>query len=110
MIQEANIFNSKITPAISSGIFGVMYNYSNYYTILNIVAQCFRAIHIMSEKNQNGERKYQIRKGFELRRIKGEVTDSMTEKDQKTRVDAGRREAQGPEDVRCGGRQVSKRG
>ena len=82
-IPEANIFNSKITPAIPSGIFGVMYNYSNYYTILNIVAQCFRAIHIMSEKNQNEERKYQIRKGFELCRIKGEVTDSMTEKDQK---------------------------
>ena len=37
----------------------------------------------MSEKNQNKERKYQIRKGFELCRIKGEVADSMTEKDQK---------------------------
>ena len=38
---------------------------------------------MMSEKNQNEERKYQIRKGFKLSRIKGEETDSMTEKDQK---------------------------
>ena len=82
-IPEANIFNSKLTPTIPSGIFGVMYNYSNYYTILNIVAQCFRAIHLMSERNQDEERKCQIRKGFELSRIKGEVTNSMTEKDQK---------------------------
>ena len=82
-IPEANIFNSKITPTIPSGIFGVMYNYSNYYTILNIVAQCFRAIHIMSEKNQNKERKSQIRQGYELSRITEDVTDSMTETDQK---------------------------
>ena len=45
-IAEANILNNKITPAIPSGIFGVMYNYSHYYTILNIVAQCSRAIYI----------------------------------------------------------------
>ena len=81
-IPEANIFNSKITSVIPSGIFGVMYNYSNYYTILNIVAQCFRAIHLMSERNQDEKRKCQIRQGFELSRIKGEVTNSMTEKDQ----------------------------
>merc|ERR1711954_310588 len=76
-IPEANIFNSKITPTITSGIFGVMYNYSNYYTILNIAAQCFRAIHLMSERNQDEKRKCQIRQGFELSRIKGEVTNSM---------------------------------
>ena len=60
-----------------------MYNYSNYYTILNIVAQCFRVIHILSEKNQNKERKSQIRQGYELSRITEEVTDSMTDADQK---------------------------
>ena len=48
-IPEANIFNSKITPEIPSGLIGVMYKYNNYYTILNIVAQCFRAIYLMSK-------------------------------------------------------------
>ena len=82
-IPEVIIFNSKITATNPSGIFGVMYKYSNYYTILNIVAQCFRAIYIMSDKNQNEERKSQIRQGYELKRITGEVTDSMTAPAQK---------------------------
>ena len=51
-VPEANIFHSKVTPTNSSGIFEVMYKYSNYYTILNIIAQCFRAIHITSQKNK----------------------------------------------------------
>ena len=37
----------------------------------------------MSEKSQNEERKSQIRQGYELSRITEEVTDSMTEADQK---------------------------
>ena len=36
-----------------------------------------------SDKNQNEERKSQIRQGYELKRITGEVTDSMTATAQK---------------------------
>lgn len=43
----------------------------------------FRAIHVMSERKQNVERKYQVRQGNEFTRITGEVTDSTTEKDKK---------------------------
>ena len=62
-VPEANLFNSKITPETPSGVFGIMYRYNNYYTILNIVAQCFRAIHMMSENNKSENRKMQIRQG-----------------------------------------------
>ena len=82
-IPEANIFNSKITPETPSGVFGIMYRYNNYYTILNIVAQCFRAIHMMSENNKSENRKMQIRQGYHLDRISSKETDSMTLEEQK---------------------------
>ena len=55
-ILEVNIFHNKLTPDIPSGIFGVMYKYNNHYTILNIMIQSFRAIHMVSESNKNEAR------------------------------------------------------
>ena len=60
-----------------------MYRYNNYYTILNIVAQCFRAIHMMSENNKSENRKVQIRQGYHLDRISSKEIDSMTPEEQK---------------------------
>ena len=40
-------------------------------------------IRIVMIYDYDEERKFQIRKGFELSRIKGEVTNSRTEEDQK---------------------------
>ena len=65
-VPEVNIFSSNIKPEVPSGIYGTMYKYNNYYTILNVVAQCFRVIHLMSAKLKDDERKTQIRKGYEL--------------------------------------------
>ena len=82
-IPEVNIFSSSIKPEIPSGIYGVMYKYDNYYTILNIVAQCFRVIHLMSAKLKNEKRKAQIRNGYELSRISTDISASMNPADQK---------------------------
>ena len=82
-IPEINIFSSNIKPEAPGGIYGVMYKYNNYYTILNVVAQCFRIIHLMSTKIKSDERKSQIRKGYELSRIPTDISDSMTPEDQR---------------------------
>ena len=47
---KANIHLAKITPKESmEGIIGVIHKHNNYYTILNITAQCFRAIFLMTK-------------------------------------------------------------
>ena len=43
---------ANITAIEPEGIFGVIHIYSNYYTMLNVVAQCFRAIYLMTKKYQ----------------------------------------------------------
>ena len=49
-IPEVNNLSSKIKPEAPSRIYGTMYKYNNYYTILNVVSQCFRTIHLSSAK------------------------------------------------------------
>ena len=65
------------------GINGVIHKHNNYYTILNITAQCFRAIYLMTKNLRNESRKIQLRKGFNLTRIASEISQSMTPEDQR---------------------------
>ena len=53
------------------------YKYSKYSTIVNIVAQCFRAIFLMTRNMKNVERKLQLRKGFQLKRINTGMSNNM---------------------------------
>ena len=81
---KANIHLAKITPKESmEGINGVIHKHNNYYTILNITAQCFRAIFLMTKNLRNENRKMQLRKGFNLTRISSEISQNMTPEDQR---------------------------
>ena len=66
-----------------SGIYKVIYRYSNFDTILNVVAQCFRAITLMASKITPLSRKIQITKGFDLKRVPPAISAIMTENDKK---------------------------
>jgi len=78
-----SVNTAKITVKEPEGIFGVVHIYSNYHTMLNVVAQCFRAIHLMTKSMSNDSRKTQLRKGFELSRIPTNASKSMSAEDQK---------------------------
>ena len=76
--EELENFNIELKPMTSininamniqikepEGIYQVLYKYNKYSTILNVVAQCFRAIFLMTKNMKNEERKMQLRKGFQ---------------------------------------------
>ena len=67
----------------SEGIYGTINIYSNYHTMLNVVAQCFRAIHLMTKGISNNVRREQLRRGFELARIPSAVSKNMSEEEQR---------------------------
>ena len=67
----------------SEGIYGTINIYSNYHTMLNVVAQCFRAIHLMTKGISNNVRREQLRSGFELARIPSAVSKNMSEEEQR---------------------------
>ena len=67
----------------SEGIYGTINIYSNYHTMLNVVAQCFRAIHFMTKCISDNVRRKQLQKGFELARIPSAVSKSMSQEEQR---------------------------
>ena len=64
-----NINTARITVKEPNRINEVVHQYSKYHTILNIVAQYFRAIYIMLNNVQDETRKQLLRNNFELNRI-----------------------------------------
>ena len=80
---DANLFNSKNTSATPCVVFGVIYRYKNYCTILKVVAQCFIDIQMMSENNKSGNRKMQIMEDYQLDKISCKESDSMALEEQK---------------------------
>ena len=94
--EELNIFNTEIKEVISTNINTaritvkesnrineVVHQYSKYHTILNIVAQCFRSIYLMTNNIQDGTRKQLFRRNFELNRISEDISKDMSPEDQK---------------------------
>ncbi len=82
-IETNNINAMNIQIKEPEGIYQVLYKYNKYSTILNIVAQCFRAIFLMTKNMKNEERKMQLRKGFQLKRINTEMSKTMSLEEQK---------------------------
>ena len=67
---------------IKEGIYGAVDIYSRYSTMLNVVAQCFRAIYLMTKGITNESRRKELRIGFELHRIPKEISKDMSPEDQ----------------------------
>ena len=82
-ITSININAMNIQVKEPEGIYQVLYKYNKYSTILNVVAQCFRAIFLMTKNMKNEERKMQLRKGFQLKRISTGMSNTMSLEEQK---------------------------
>ena len=67
------------------GIYQVLNQYSNFDTVLNVVAQCFRALALMAKAIKNEERRKEILKGFEITRIPANISQDMSD-EQKQKV------------------------
>ena len=65
------------------GIYQVLHRYSNFHTILNIVAQCFRALELMVRAFKDEKRRAEIVKGFVITRIPAEISQDMSEEDRR---------------------------
>ena len=50
------------------GVYQVLNRYSNFHSTLNIVAQCFRALALMTRGMKDKERRKEILRGFEIMR------------------------------------------
>ena len=62
------------------GIYQALHRYSNFHTILNIVAQCFRALALMARGIKDEERREEIVKGFAITRIPAEISQDKQKK------------------------------
>ena len=65
------------------GIYQVLNRYSNFHSALNIVAQCFRALALMTKGMKNKERGKEILRGFEITRLPIEISQAMSEEDKR---------------------------
>ena len=68
----------KKTAAEPEGIFSIIHRFNSWNTIINITAQYFRAIALMTKGIKDESRKEELRKGFEIHRISAEVGQNMT--------------------------------
>ena len=65
------------------GIYGVMNKYSNFTTALNIIAQCFRALALMTNSIKDESRRNQLTRGFNIHRISSEISKEMSSDEQR---------------------------
>ena len=65
------------------GIYQVINRYSNFHSTLNIVAQCFRALALMTKGMKDKTRRKEILRGFEIMRLPIEISEAMSEEDKR---------------------------
>ena len=61
----------------------MLHSYSNYLAILNVIAQCFRAITLFSKNMKNKDRQRKINKGFQIKRLETVMSKNMSPGDKK---------------------------
>ena len=81
-ITKVKINNIKLEIKPPQGIYSLIDKYNNYTKLLNVTAQCFRAIVLMTRNMTDTKRREEITKGYKIHRLSANRENMMEPEEQ----------------------------